>query len=253
MLDREYIENETVANTPAVQAVPAAVVPAAARNTAVATTGKFSSPYVELVGKFERELETPVLPHGSTTGCTIIGSSIKFGEDMKHDAGDFIVFMPENITYYEKVSLGVRTNADEKRMEVSCYDRETVTVGEEVLSKAEYISRLKAAGYEKAQFKERSIIHGIYLTCERAERLKSTEGDQVEVKEDDRLFAFYLSPSSTRALKGFLIKTATRVKGSPRLEAVKMGKRSVSFEDNNWTEATFERAPEYTPELADAA
>lgn len=213
-----------------------AVAPA---NTGIAPIGQMVSAYSSLKHVFRDQLGLYVLPPDATTGCTIMGSAIKFGDDMKQDAGDFLVIRPLNYTPYEKVSISAAPTAEEKKLEVSCFDGQTVTFEEQTYTKAEYLALLREKGYSKAAFKDRCVLHGQYITCDRA--------NKVELSEDKQLFAIYLSPSSYKAFQGFLINQS--ISGSA-LMPIKLGKVGKSMGSSNWTQFTFERYLESVPEAA---
>ena len=144
-----------------------------------------------------------VLPVEATTSCTIISGQIKMGNDMTMNAGDYLTIDPLNITKYEKLRLGIpNPTPDEKRFQVNCYDGETVLFDEQQFTKDEFLELVKSKGFSKAKYQERAFIHGFYIDCER--------DDKVELAEDDRLMAIYLSPSSLKTLQGFIMKTSLR-------------------------------------------
>lgn len=215
--------NETAMNVTPVAPVATAPV-----------TPRYHSNLSNLVGAFQRELGSGVLPAEATTSCTIMGSSIKFGNQMSLDAGDYLVIEPLNITPYSKVNLGVSgtLSPEEQRLQVNCYDGQTVVFDEVSYSKAEFLELLKQRGYSKAAFNDRAVLHGYYITCDRA--------DKVHVSEDDRLFAVYLSKTSYKALQGFIMKSALSGSGDNK-PYIKLTKESKGFNGVNWTQFAFAR------------
>ncbi|WP_274585337.1 hypothetical protein V9W64_10575 [Neisseria leonii] len=226
MLNQPYTETETVqaaaavpATAPAQPAVPAIPNP------------RFSSPLQDLVGYFQREAGMYVLPAGASTPCTVIGSSIKLGKDMVHDAGDYIAIEPVNLTPYLKLKLGVPApTTDEKKLQVNCYDGKTVMLDDVSYGKDEYLAMIKSRGYDKAKWDEQAVLHGMYLGCEREAKIK--------LGEDDKLMSIYLSKSSYNAWKSFLVKTSLTKAPVRYLKLTKISNSSGTF---NWTQFDFER------------
>ena len=202
-----------------------------AASCAVAPTNAFHSPFSDLKGRFLREMGMYVLPAEATTGCTIISGNIKFGSEMQNDAGEFITINPLNYTEHQKVKLGVQNPTDdEKRLQINCYDGETVIFEDEVYGKADFLNLVRERGYPKARWETRAVLHGDYLTCERA--------DKVKVAEDDRLFSIYLSPSSYKAFESFLVRTA---RGKSTAPYIRCSKQEVKANGVTWTKFVFDR------------
>lgn len=184
-----------------------------------------------LDGAFKRlgVSDNGTLPADATVGCTVINGNIKFGEDMKYDFGDFVAIKPINITRYLKLNLGIpNPNVDEKRMCVNCYDNETVSFGDETMSKEEMVALVKSKGYSKCKWEERAVLHGTYLNSDKHDRIK----DNLEA---DDILAIYLSPSSLRAWGGFMAKAMlTGATGD-----LKLTKVEKSVGTTNWTQFGF--------------
>lgn len=209
--------------------VPAPIQAALAPAPAMPQSG-FST----LLGAFaEQGITNGILPNEAVVGCTIISGGIKFGEDMKHDFGDFLVIRPVNMTRYQKANLGVQNpSADEKKMAVNCYDGETVTFDEQTFTKDEFLAYLRTAGYSKAKWEERAVIHALYVDSDRHDKIS-------ELLHDDDIFAVYLSPSSLKAWDGFLVKAnLTRTSGY-----LKLTKNDRSWNGVNWTQFAFATVP----------
>ncbi|MRN38571.1 hypothetical protein CRG49_002055 [Neisseria sp. N95_16] len=195
-----------------------------------------------LFGKFQRELGDGLLPAEATTSCTIISGQIKMGADMNMNAGDYLTIDPLNITKYEKLNLGIpNPSQDEKKLQVNCYDGQTVLFDEQQYSKSEFLELVKSKGFSKAKYQDRAVVHGFYIDCERA--------DKVELVEDDRLMAIYLSPSSLKALQGFVMKTSLRPQADKPL--LKLGKEDRTYNGTTWTQFNYERVA--APESASTA
>ena len=222
--DVNTLDTQATETTAAVPAIPAA--------TAVAGLAQFSSPFSQLTHQFYNELGMYIVPSEAVTGCTVIGSSIKFGKQMENDAGDFLLVQPVNVTPYLKCKLGLpNPTEDEKRLQVNCYDGKTVVYDNVTYSKEEYTEMLRTKGYSKVTWDEQGVIHGMYLGCDRSSK--------VEVKEDDKLFAVYLSKSSYKAWKAFLFKSSIST-GAGNL--LKLTKETKSWNGVTWTQFSFERA-----------
>ena len=206
---------------------------AVVNNTSVAkpVVAGFQSSYTKLNGAFaEMGID---LPSEATTGCTVLNGSIKFGDNMQHDCGDYLVINPFNFSVYQKVNLGIpHPSADEKKLCLNCKDGQTVTLDEVQYTKEEYLNLLKKKGFPKAKFEDRAVIHGQYIDSERNAKV----GEHVA---DDDIFAIYLSPSSLRAYNAFLMKAAL----SNAHGHLKLTKLAKSYKGVNWTQFDFSSVP----------
>lgn len=233
MLDQKLdtIDATVEAETTVVENVPAA---APQGGTAVAQANPIQN-FRDLLGLFARMDigENGILPRDATVPCTINSGAIAFGENLKHNFGDYLDITPANITNYVKLDLGVaQPTEDQKRLMLACYDGNTVTVEEEVMAADDYLAKVKK-DYPKASWKKRAVIHAKYVGSDRHDKVKD------ELAADD-ILAIYLSPSSKKALDAFLVKTdlMNPIAGNLRLTKVTESTKTLS-----WTHFKFERQP----------
>lgn len=222
------IENEVpaaaVENAPAVAQGSTAVAPADAIQTLRSLVGRFAAMEIG---------DNGILPRDATVPCTINSGNICFGENLKHNFGDFVDIAPVNITPYVKLDLGVGTpNEDQKKLMLACYDGKTVTTEEEVMSADDYMAHIRKQ-YPKASWKKRAVIHAKYLGSDRHDKVKD------EVADDD-ILAIYLSPSSKKALDAFLVKSDLM---NPAFGYLRLSKVTESTKTMTWTHFKFERQP----------
>ena len=226
MLDREYNANEVQTATEA--AVPATAVqhPAAAAVSPAPAKRDFT----EIVGALFKSDGSYTLPIDAVTGCTIVKDSIKLGKDLEKNVGDYLIVEPINLTKYEKLNLGTQDVAkDDEALRVSCYDGATVQFEDAEYSKEQMLALAKDRGYTKAKWETRAVLHAFYLDSEK--------DDKLDLAEDDRLLAIYLSPSSYRSWVGFE-KTSKFMGHGNQLKLSKIEGKSDNF---SWTYFKFNR------------
>lgn len=226
------LNTETSSINPAV-AAPVAPAPAVTQPTGLAIQGGFPvSQFAKLKGAFN--LLGIDLPANACTSCTIDNGNIKFGENLVHNAGDFLVLRPVNFQSYWKINLGLAgsVSSEERKLCVNCYDGQTVVVEEVEYTKDEYLNKIKEQGYHKAKWEERGILHGQYISSDNDAKV----GESVE---QDAIFAVYMSPSALREWNAFLVKSSL----SQSSGDIRLGKIEKSYNGNKWTHFTFTTVP----------
>lgn len=225
MLDRDYNENET--------ATVETAAPAVVNQTTSVAPANAASPkrdFSEIVGALYKSDGSYTLPIDAVTGCTIVKDSIKLGKDLEKNVGDYLIVEPLNLTKYEKLNLGTQDVAkDDENLKVSCYDGETVTFEDAEYTKDQMLALAKDRGYDKAKWEVRAVLHAFYLDSEK--------DDKLDLAEDDRLLAIYLSPSSYRSWVGFE-KTSKFMGHGNQLKLSKVEGKSDKF---TWTYFKFNR------------
>lgn len=242
MLDRNIDQIDNTETT--TSATPTAAVPAPAAQPAAPALVQGGSVFSRLLGAFAANgIDIPV---EATVGCTIISGAMKFGSDMQHDFGDWVVIRPMNLTVYEKVNLGIKGTAspEEKKLMETCKDGQTVTHDEVTYTKAEYLAFLKTQGYSNAKFENRAVLHGVYIDSDRDGKIGK------ELKDDD-IIAVWLSPSSLKAWNAFVVKSSlTNTRGAlSDLKLTKVERRNATS-GVNWTQFGFEAVPQVERQVA---
>lgn len=226
MLDREYNANEVQTATEA--AVPATAVQPSAVSAVSPAPAKRD--FTEIVGALYKSDGSYTLPIDAVTGCTIVKDSIKLGKDLEKNVGDYLIVEPINLTKYEKLNLGTQDVAkDDEALRVSCYDGATVQFEDAEYGKEQMLTLAKDRGYTKAKWETRAVLHAFYLDSEK--------DDKLDLAEDDRLLAIYLSPSSYRSWVGFE-KTSKLMGRGNQLRLSKVEGKSDNF---SWTYFKFNR------------
>ena len=205
---------------------------AVAQTNAVATqvSGTPSTSLTALNGAFKAqgfEMEP-----GLAKPCTIHSGKIKANEDLKEDMGDHIDIQALDCTVYQKINLGVAgsPNEAEKALALSCKDGETVTDKEGNTHNVHaYMDSLRAK-YPKVKLEDRAALTGFFLGCDKQDK---TTLKAVGEHDEPDLITVYMSPSSLKAYKQFLMKTSMfAYKGGTKM---RLTSKEASWNGNTWT------------------
>lgn len=209
----------------------AAPVVATPQPAVVASPSRFSSNLNSLTHYFLREMGCYTLPADATTNVTIINGGMRCGTNMEKDFGDYLDIEPINYTPYQKVNLGLQNpTEEEKRLQVSCFNGETVEFDGVTYSKGEYLELLRTKGYSQAAFRDHGILHAMYVGSERDEKIGLTE--------DEHLLTIYLSKSSNQSYQAFLMRAAL---SRGNVERIRLTKETCVYKNNSWVRFKFAR------------
>lgn len=213
--------NEAAATTPAVQQASA---PAVAK---AIPTNKFSA----LKDRFESVIGAKFLPMEATTSCSVESAGITIRAQTEQSGGEFLIVEPQSISSYHKLDLGTQgLSDDEKKLQVCCWDNETVMFGEEQYGKDEFMQMVKSRGFSKASWKERAVLYVTYLASDKP----------VNLTEDESLLAIYLSPSALREWNGFIAKCFLTPTSNDKVLKIKRVVRKTNS-GNSYPTSVFER------------
>lgn len=189
-----------------------------------------SNSLVQLTDRFEGLIGAKFLPMDSTTGVSIENGGLTAHINKDVDLGTWMVVEPQSVSSYLKLDLGTQNASDdEKKLQVCCWDGETVTLNEETLAKDEFLELVKSKGFSKASWKRRAVLYAMYLDSEKAP----------DIQEDNRLLSVYLSPSALKAWEGMLAKSIVMPSNQPHLKLTRVINKTNS--GNSYPTAVFER------------
>lgn len=229
----ENFETHQTENVQNIQSVQSTIVPAETANThtAVSVTPSMKNPYSHLENALLKNYGAYTFPPELRTPCTIHGSSIKYGENLMFDAGDYVVIDLFDICPYQKLDLGTATVTDEeKKLMVSSYDGNTVMFDEVIYSKQEFLELVKERGFTNASYKNRAVLHG---------QLVDTDKPTLLDKNGETVLSVYLSPSSLSSFNAFLMKCS--MSKDKTAKPIKLSKVGKSYGTKSWTAFAFER------------
>lgn len=220
----ETMQNETATAPVTTPAVQQAAAPAVAQDR---QTNKFAL----LKDRFESLIGAKFLPMEASTSCSVESAGITVRAQTEQSAGEFLIAEPQSISSYHKLDLGTQgLSDDEKKLQVCCWDNETVMFGEEQYGKDEFMQMVKSRGFGKASWKERAVLYVTYLASDKP----------VNLTEDESLLAIYLSPSALREWSGFVAKCFLTPTADNKVLKIKRVVRKTNS-GNSYPTSVFER------------
>lgn len=224
--DFNSVQNETAEATAAVS------VPAAAQAAVPATAQeKPANKFAILKDRFETIIGAKFLPMEASTSCSVESAGITVRAQTEQSAGEFLIAEPQSISSYHKLDLGTQgLSDDEKKLQVCCWDNETVTFGDESFGKDEFMQMVKSRGFGKASWKERAVLYVTYLASDKP----------VNLTEDESLLAIYMSPSALREWNGFVAKCFITPSSGDKVLKIKRVVRKTNS-GNSYPTSVFER------------
>ena len=208
-----------------------------------------------------------ILPQSTIIASTVTTSGFKFGDDMQHVFGDFLIAHVSNITDYYKMNTKTNTNPDANKdaefYTLKSYDKETVSFkdpellgkpkgknedGEDeddfvTMSNDDFLELVKSRGFKNAVWETRAVVHCRYLNSERHNKVK-------DFIDEDSILAVYLAPTSLRELEGYLMKFQMGI-GDPNKNQVKFTVTEVKAKGYNFMKLAFSTAKDSELEFDD--